>query len=573
MPPRATSRGPAIQSAGKAALDIPGTPPRRSERLAPKTPSKRRQVKVGQAGLSPRKSQPARAVRAPRKNLKKAPPAIPLLSAGTANILLNLPAIAILLSTAYMYSTSFNQRLTEDCCHPLWNLIVFMLCGGHLDKLQPTAQIKLWRTKKRSDSQMPDPDTSIATLHSRRKAIIEVVPDFAILYQRIQPPSTPSALQPNFLGTLTFDSLPSWTSLTVGQTFVPLLVELKRPVTRHASNIKQFGYGLLRYMILAQEQAVRQALLLFSSALYTAQDTVVLIAACGHYWTLLHLSKLALISSGKTSRSVENWRRATMDAMADDYAFAEQEEEALEAEFHLPPLASDQLEDEDKAVDQTRSENPGAPSVAEVGGEDQSRHAGDFTDFADSSEVSTTAVDGDGDFRDLGSGQKEASKDAPSDGWVYSWEYQGRETVENELDEEDDRPRLKATSRVATTSSAPRAGLADSKTLHNAFVKEKGKQKVYSTQDLNDWFQLYRPLLVGGDVRGLPPVERSKWHATDARDLNLDKVDLEDMTWSPILQCGTSASTKALNYIAENLGAFVKLQDGRGTSGPSTTSQ
>jgi hypothetical protein len=489
-------------------------------------------------------------------------------------MLLNLPAIAILLATAYMYSTSFNQRLTEDCCHPLWNLIVFLLCGGHLGKLQPTAQLRLWRTKNPSHSKVPDPNASIATLHARRKAIIEVVPDFAILYQRIHPPNSGSGSQPNFLGTFTFDSLPSWTSLVVGQTFVPLLVELKRPVTRHASNIKQFGYGLLRYMILAQGQAIRQARCLFSSALYKGQDTVILIAACGHYWSFLRLRKLALLPSASAS-GADRMDRVTyeMDRVAYDYEIAGQEEEDLEAEFHLPP--NDPFEDEGEVSDQSHSLDD--LSMAAVGGEGHSRDADDFPDQPGASEVSTTAVGGDGNSRDISSDfpeQKEASTDTGSDHWVYRWEEaEGNEAEEEkELDEEDDAPKRKPTSGVAASpsNSSVTMDLTELRTMHDALVLEKGKEKVYSTQDLNRWFELYRPLLTGGGVHGLPPLNRRKWHVTDADDLDLDEDDLRNLTWSPILQFGTSASTKALNYIAENLDAFVKLHDGRG-SVPSTS--
>jgi hypothetical protein len=195
-----------------------------------------------------------------------------------------LTASGILLALAALYS-NFNLRLTEDCSYSLWNLIVISICGEHLGRLQPTPQLRVWATEIALGREANDPNSSSSTNHLRAEDIVEVIPDFVIIFQKIGslPPDHTSV--ESFLQSIRFGQFPCWTSFRLTKTYMPLIVELKRPITRHASTIKQYGFGLMRYMKLAQEQAELQSDCLALSQMYELLPSVILIAASGDYWS------------------------------------------------------------------------------------------------------------------------------------------------------------------------------------------------------------------------------------------------------------------------------------------------
>ncbi|RXW17322.1 hypothetical protein EST38_g8544 [Candolleomyces aberdarensis] len=573
-------------------------PEGRATRAAPRP-------RAAQAARSPLKARASRTARSPKRRAPRAAPEGPLLPPSSGSITLTLPASTILFATAYMYSTIFNQRLTEDCCHPLYNLIVFLLCGAGLGQLQPTAQLKLWIMKNPSYSRTTNPDASIATLHAPKKQILEVIPDFAILYQRvIHRYRGKSALTTSFLNSLKFDSLPDWTSVTLDQTYIPLLVELKRPITRHALSIKQYGYALLRYMNLAQTQAYLQAEFLFLSPLYKGQGNVFLIAACGHYWSYMPAIQHSAHRIGRDPESLE--------AIALDYNIAEEEESRLEIEIGVPTnddILNEGSEGNSQETCDERHSEDGHLSTAAVGGEGDSRDIDDFHDQSVAGNVSTAAAGGEGDSRDIdsdfgddyrvardasttavdGDVQRSGYQQLPGGGedrWKYTWEGvrraplgdtededEGRADGEDEEDEEDEEEeedeeaegQASNSKRRDSHSSIPRSlgsmDIDEVRSRHDALVNEKGKQKVYEAGDLNQWMNLFR-YLVAGDVVPLDgiPAEGELWHVTREQDLDPEELKLSNIaepTWSPILQFGTPASMKALNHLSSELNSFV----------------
>ena len=106
------------------------------------------------------------------------------------------------------------------------------------------------------------------------------------------------------------------------------------------------------------------------------------------------------------------------------------------------------------------------------------------------------------------------------------------------------------------------------KKRHDDFVSEKGTRRIYSAEDLNEWYKLFWPLI---SLRSDLPSPEKKWQVTDEDDLDLDGLHRipasRKLRWSPVLQFGTTASLKALNYISEHLDAFVGYHDREGGHG------
>ncbi|KAJ3859310.1 hypothetical protein EV359DRAFT_86553 [Lentinula novae-zelandiae] len=188
-----------------------------------------------------------------------------------SNILL-LTGIAFAIS--FILSVKFNRQRTEDSTHPVWSLILIQLCGSNLGRLQPVPQYRLYFSA--IDFTDLDPNETISG------SDVEVIPDFCILLHRAVLgqkgvfKSLLSAIQPTHL--------PS-RAIKITSIFIPLLVELKRPVSRNCDNIDELMSGLGTMMKSAQSQAAGQAHCLFSIPNYHRQMHVVLIAAVGEWWS------------------------------------------------------------------------------------------------------------------------------------------------------------------------------------------------------------------------------------------------------------------------------------------------
>ncbi|KAJ3884858.1 hypothetical protein GG344DRAFT_83422 [Lentinula edodes] len=189
------------------------------------------------------------------------------------NDILLLTGIAFALS--FILSVKFNRRRTEDSTHPVWSLILIQLCGSNLGRLQPVPQYRLYFSA--IDFNNFDPNQTIPG------GDVEVIPDFCILLHcavLIQK----GALRP-LLAKIQSTYLP-FRAIKITSVFIPLLVELKRPVSRNCRrSIDEFMSGLGTMMKSAQSQAAGQAHCLFSIPNYHRQMHVVLIAAVGEWWS------------------------------------------------------------------------------------------------------------------------------------------------------------------------------------------------------------------------------------------------------------------------------------------------
>lgn len=132
--------------------------------------------------------------------------------------------VGLLLSLALIASFRYNRRRTEDRLHPLWSLILARLCGNHLGRLLPTPQFRLYFFSATNSA--ADPDSTMPG------ADFEVIPDFCLLLQRVAFASSYISLTMiQFLAQLSPINLP-YHRIRVSTLFIPLILELKRSVTR-----------------------------------------------------------------------------------------------------------------------------------------------------------------------------------------------------------------------------------------------------------------------------------------------------------------------------------------------------
>ncbi|KAJ3995869.1 hypothetical protein F5050DRAFT_1534165, partial [Lentinula boryana] len=185
----------------------------------------------------------------------------------------------ILFSLAFILSFRFNRRRTEDSTHPLWSLIMYKLCGPNLGRLLPTPQFRLYISPESSN-----PNETLSG------AVLEVIPDFCILLYSAQPVK-PKTVLAQILQQITTSFLPSPHTVRISSLSIPLLVELKRPVSRKCVDIGEVMYQLTSSMLNARNQVMAQALCLFSIPNYHHQRKVILIAGVGEWWSFRLVSR------------------------------------------------------------------------------------------------------------------------------------------------------------------------------------------------------------------------------------------------------------------------------------------
>lgn len=105
---------------------------------------------------------------------------------------------------------------------------------------------------------------------AKLEAFLELIPSLRALLDQLSP-----------------DELNSYLPYTIAVSLiVPLIVETKRPATRHPKDIETYVRGLSYLLFQAQEQAYKQTHCLFSTReKYDSQDAVMIIAASGHWWS------------------------------------------------------------------------------------------------------------------------------------------------------------------------------------------------------------------------------------------------------------------------------------------------
>ncbi|KAK7029028.1 hypothetical protein VNI00_014738 [Paramarasmius palmivorus] len=191
--------------------------------------------------------------------------------------------VALLSAINMVYNGLFNTRRLESPCYAIWSVVLAKLIDKDEDILIHCPQYAMYLSK--ADSQLPSgssPDISFLTAPDSEA--IGVIVDHALLLPSttLKRPGTILEFLKN-LSPAQIDS--SFRELSLADLFVPLLVEVKRPVTRHPGSITSFVRGLWELMSAAQLQAEEQAFCLFSSVRHATQNTAIIIAAAGHYWS------------------------------------------------------------------------------------------------------------------------------------------------------------------------------------------------------------------------------------------------------------------------------------------------
>ncbi|EAU82214.1 hypothetical protein CC1G_10616 [Coprinopsis cinerea okayama7 len=218
------------------------------------------------------------------------------------------------LLSAYLLYLSFkvNPRATEDVTHPIWNLIMIRLCQGRFDRLLPTMQFRLYISPYDPNLEDPAPDPNETRPDPKARGVIT---DCCILAPTIgsrdDPLASPSTFLTRVISQLSkmpiFGVAAAHLSSylregTVSKIMIPLLVELKRPVSRHCSDILAYALALQKTLDDARKQVYGQAHCLFSSPKYAEQSAAVIIAATGGWWTFKVIHRDAQIGRFRAQR-------------------------------------------------------------------------------------------------------------------------------------------------------------------------------------------------------------------------------------------------------------------------------
>ncbi|KAF6743152.1 hypothetical protein DFP72DRAFT_828906 [Ephemerocybe angulata] len=207
-----------------------------------------------------------------------------------------VPTPAGIFSSIALAYSRFNIRSTEDGTHPLWNAVLIHLCQGNLDRLLPTPQYRIWAFKAYSSNH---------TTSAPPGSVFEVIPDFVIILtilefrlerlpwlQRYRPgrnEETPPMERPSsmssFLDGLRSLVFPMWIAVRVKGVVIPVLTELKKPISRHPDSPHAQVTEIIEQLDAAKIQVALQAKCLFKSDLYLGQKEVMVIAATADFWT------------------------------------------------------------------------------------------------------------------------------------------------------------------------------------------------------------------------------------------------------------------------------------------------
>ncbi len=117
-----------------------------------------------------------------------------------------------------------------------------------------------------------------------------VAPDFSVLYL----PHKHGLSDPSKLSSL---SLLDWAAVHIPESFVPIMEEDKRPITRHALGLHDFREVLYQEFHKGKRQAGQQALTLLKDPRRKRQTEVILKAVCGMWWMFRRVFRDELVKS------------------------------------------------------------------------------------------------------------------------------------------------------------------------------------------------------------------------------------------------------------------------------------
>ncbi|KAG9219857.1 hypothetical protein CCMSSC00406_0009604 [Pleurotus cornucopiae] len=200
---------------------------------------------------------------------------------------------AVVLPLSFLLSTIFNVRRTENSSYALWTTLLLRLCDIRLDVFIICPQYGLYVSPKQNFR--PNESTSSTRTQSDSKAKGVFVDNCLILPEihLTRPPSEKSLSLLEYFGSFFKTRYSSFSEVdirTVNAT-VPIIVEQKRPPSRHPDNIRAHCLDILLLLQRATSQALSQAECLFSMPKFGCQKQVMLIGASGSWWQFCLLER------------------------------------------------------------------------------------------------------------------------------------------------------------------------------------------------------------------------------------------------------------------------------------------
>ncbi|KAF4607532.1 hypothetical protein EYR38_001604 [Pleurotus pulmonarius] len=259
---------------------------------------------------------------------------------------------AVLLPLSFLLSTIFNIRRLEDSSYALWSALLLQLCDNRLDIFIICPQYALYVSPKAKFR--PD-DSFSSTLTEADNQAKGVVVDNCLIIPEIRlarpPVGTEDPSLTKYLASF-FITQPSFLEVNVRTTnaTVPIIVEQKRPPSRHPLNIYTYFRQIQNLLEKAQSQAWDQGNCLFSMPKFARQNRVMLIGASGAWW------QFCLVPRPETETMVfdiENYHIQAAEVVEDD------EDDEGDDEDDEGDDEDDEGDDEDDEGDEEGDEKEG----------------------------------------------------------------------------------------------------------------------------------------------------------------------------------------------------------------------
>lgn len=246
----------------------------------------------------------------------------------------------MLLPLSFLLSTIFNIRRLEDSSYALWSALLLQLCDTRLDIFIICPQYALYVSPK---AKFRPNESFSSTLTEADDQAKGVVVDNCLIIPEIRlarlPVGTENPSLTEYLASF-FITQPSFLEVNVRTTnaTVPIIVEQKRPPSRHPLNIYAYYRQIQNSLEKARSQAWDQGTCLFSMPKFARQNRVMLIGASGAWW------RFCLVPRPETEKMVFNIERykdnhgeaAEDDEDDDDEEGDEEEGEEGGSRFDMP---------------------------------------------------------------------------------------------------------------------------------------------------------------------------------------------------------------------------------------------
>ncbi|PPR08149.1 hypothetical protein CVT24_012450 [Panaeolus cyanescens] len=215
------------------------------------------------------------------------------------------------------FSFEYNRRRTEDSIHVLWNKVLYDLCPKSRGwYFFPAPQVRVYASLldtaaacRTTSSTNLEPLPSISTAGQQQTEEIitmpgkvgkEVILDFCLLFPIPEGRRRSSNITDRFCKYVFGWDVTSYKNadqkqktnaldiikdLKLKQMTIPLIAELKKPISRHPPDIMAYCEYLSNHIDKAQHQLLEQARCIFSLSRFRSQKEIMLIAASGEWWT------------------------------------------------------------------------------------------------------------------------------------------------------------------------------------------------------------------------------------------------------------------------------------------------